>query len=280
MTDSEQSELSAAKRAAQDAVHGLAEVRADQEFRLRLAREFVTGRFSIRPVEVPVPLTPLQILLRWIYLPAAAAVLALVVMFFNGRGPAWEIVGVSGLGEVTLNGVAVPSSDRADLDRLMAPGAGLSLSADAQLTLEGSAMLALQALPGTEMTVPNHPGRWIRRSLRVDVREGEVRFMTGPRLGGRSLVVKTPEGRVEVSGTVFSVVRDAAARTTCVCIMTGEARIGATEADMEPVAAGRRKVMFGDGRRARVLEIEPGHRAGLARFDRRFPSALWSEASD
>jgi ferric-dicitrate binding protein FerR (iron transport regulator) len=120
------------------------------------------------------------------------------------------------------------------------------------------------------MVLPGRPRRWFPRSLRADIEAGEVRFLTGPRFPGRTLVLSTPEGRAEITGTVVSVLRDVAMGATCVCVMEGTARIGMTDADMEPVPHGMRKVMFADGRTPLVVSILPEHRDGLTAFQKAF----------
>ena len=53
---------------------------------------------------------------------------------------------------------------------------------------------------------------------------------------------------------------------TCVCVLEGVARIGKHDDHMDEVTPGLRKIMFGDGRPAEIVPIEPGHEASLEQF--------------
>jgi ferric-dicitrate binding protein FerR (iron transport regulator) len=250
---------------ARDMVRELTEVHADPEFRARLEREFMTGNIMEHaPVEVP-RRSPMRTFLRWAYIPAAAAALLIAFNFAN-QGPDWRVIGTSSGGAIRVDGdrIGIQSVDR--LESVIHPGATIRVSENAELTLLGPETLVMQATPGTEMTVPNMPGRWFGNTMHARVMQGEARFVTGPGFAGRSLVVDTPEGRVQVTGTIISVLRDEAGGVTCICVMTGEARIGMNSEDMEMIPAGKRKVMFADGREPMVVDILPEHRDGLVPF--------------
>lgn len=254
---------------AAEMVRELTEVHADPGFRTRVGREFVTGAIMDHPaVEVVPGRSPMRTILRWAYIPAAAAALLIAFNFAN-QGPDWTVIGTSSGGAIRVDGdrVGIQSVER--LESLIHHGATIRVSDNAELTLLGPETLVMQATPGTEMTVPNMPGRWFGNTMHARVTQGEVRFVTGPGFAGRSLVVDTPEGRVQVTGTVISVLRDEAMGVTCVCVMTGEARIGMNSEDMEPIPAGKRKVMFADGREPMVVDILPEHRDGLVPFVKR-----------
>ena len=269
MTEQGRQDLTAEQVAARDAVRGLREVTADPVFRSRLAREFASGHFTPHRVLEPERPSRVAAFLRWAYVPAAAAALLAVVFLWN-RGPAWEVAGTSPGGTLSINGETVSVGDSDRLDALLRPGAEIALSPRTELTLRTPGTLAIQLAPGTAMTLPGRPHRWFPRTLRTDIDAGEARFLTGPRFAGRTLVMATPEGHAEITGTVVSVLRDPAMGATCVCVMEGTARIGADEADMEPVPKGMRKVMFADGRDPMVVAILPEHRDGLIRFQRTY----------
>jgi hypothetical protein len=255
--------LTQTQEKARDLVRNLGEVEADPGFRARLLREFVTGRVVEHP---PLPTERRSVwptILRWAYIPAAAAII-LVVMTIANQGPDWKVIGAPTEGTVLIDGQRVGMQGIRRLEKLMEPGAEIEIPAGSELTLFGQGTLVFQATPGTRMTIPTIPGRWLGRTLVTRVDQGEVRFLTGPEFAGHRLVVTTPEGRVEVTGTVISVLRDEG--VTCVCVMSGEAMIGMNEADMEPIPEGKRKVMFGDGRDPMIVDILPEHRRGLVPF--------------
>lgn len=274
MNEHESNGLTMQQEQVRDMVRELTEVPANPEFRARLAREFMTGAILGRtPVEVIPRRSPLRTFLRWAYVPAAAAALLIAFNFAN-QGPDWKVIGTSSGGVVRVDGdrVGVQSVDR--LESLIHPGAVIRVSPNAELTLLGPETLVLQAAPGTEMTIPNMPGRWFGNTMRARVINGEARFVTGPGFAGRSLVVDTPEGRVQVTGTIISVLRNEEMGVTCICVMTGEARIGMNSGDMETIPAGKRKVMFADGREPMVVDILPEHRDGLVPFVKRYQPYL------
>ena len=93
-------------------------------------------------------------------------------------------------------------------------------------------------------------------------------ILTGPRFRGGHLVVTTGEGAIEITGTLVSVFRDES--VTCVCVHEGTASVGIDEADMEPIPAGKRKVMFADGSPSMVTDIAPPHRDHLIEFEKKY----------
>jgi hypothetical protein len=269
MTEQDRQDLTAEQRAARDAVRGLREVTADPMFRSRLAREFASGQFTPHRVREPEHPSRAVAFLRWAYVPAAAAALFAVLFLWN-RGPAWEVVGTSPGGTLSINGETVSVGDSDRLDALLRPGAEIALSPKTELTLSTRNAVALQLAPGTVMTLPGRPNRWYPRTLRTTVDAGEARFLTGSRFSGHILAMATPEGHAEITGTIVSVFRDPAMGATCVCVMEGTARIGTSPEDMEPVEQGMRKVMFSGDRPPLVSPILPEHRDGLVRFQRTY----------
>jgi ferric-dicitrate binding protein FerR (iron transport regulator) len=267
MNEHEPLNLTPEQEKVRDLVRDLGEVHANPDFRARLNREFVTGRLEDLP-GIPAPPSRFwRTALRWAYIPAAAAAF-FVILSLGNRGVDWKVIDSSSDGTVVVDGerVNLRSAGSAALEKLIKPGRRIELSRDAQLTLLGQNTLVFQITPGTRMTVPNMPGRWYGRTLNAKLWQGEVRFLTSPDFAGNKLAVTTAEGTVEVTGTIVSVLRDENMRVTCVCVMKGEASVGANEDDMEPIPPGMRKVMFGDGRDPMVVAIMPEHRDGLIPF--------------
>jgi hypothetical protein len=242
-----------------EVVRTLPHPQADPAFRNRLRREFSTGRFEqhVRPAE---PKSAGWFAWPWAM---AATAVALVIGFgFLNRGPDWQVMSASGTGTVTVNGKTVSASDRAALADALRRGGQVSVPAGNELTVVSEGTLLVQAAPGTDMHLPTPPGRWIGKNMHAAVTKGEARLLTGPRFPGRAMDIGTPAGNTVITGTLVSVVTDAA--FTCVCVSEGTASVGKTATSMEFVPTGMRKVMFSDKRPAALLPIEPAHAEGLA----------------
>jgi len=261
----EEMELSPLEAKVRDAVRALPELQADPDFRTGLAREFASGRILDRPPAVPKPAPRWHAAVRWGYIPAAAAILVVAFLIQN-RGPDWTLIQASKHGTAVVAGQVVDLAS-AEARQAFRPRAEVALSGDATVTLLDPGVMALQIAPGTAARLPNTPGRWFGRTMRASLNEGELRVLTGPDFPGHRLVVRTAEGEAEVTGTAISVWRQGT--TTCVCVLKGTAMIGTDEADMEPIPAGKRKVMFGEGKKPEISDIAPPHRDGLIPFVKR-----------
>jgi hypothetical protein len=202
-------------------------------------------------------------------LPAAAAAI-LVVIITLSRGPALELAQVNIPAAVTVNGRSYDATDRPVLERALQPGAVVVLAKGTELDLlDGDAVV--YGLSSATATLPQPVAGWQgAKTAECRLERGEIRVLTGPDFRGRRLLIETPEGVAEVSGTLLSVARDEIA--TCVCVHAGVARVGAHRGDLESVPAGKRRVMFADGRPPIITDIEPAHREGLIKFDARFRS--------
>jgi ferric-dicitrate binding protein FerR (iron transport regulator) len=199
----------------------------------------------------------------------------LLVVLWQNQGPDWKVIGLNGVGTVAIDGQTMDPGDLSALEAALRSGTGIALEDGAELTLLSAGTLVVQAASGSRFSIPNPPGRWFGDAIRTRVDGGEVRFLTGPDFPGRRLEVATVEGRVEVTGTVISVLRDTG--LTCVCVMSGTARVGMNDDDMDPIPAGMRKVMFGDGREPLIVDILPEHRQGLQPFVQRYRDFLEPE---
>lgn len=259
-------ELTPQEEKARDAVRALPEVPADPAFRARLSREFATGLILDRPPLVRPPRPRWKTAVRWGYIPAAAAILVVMLLIQN-RGPDWILIQSSKHGTAVVDGHVFDLGVKGQALDAFRPRADVALTGDAEITLLSPGVLAMQVAPGTAFHVPNPPGRWFGKTMRASLGQGELRFMTGPDFPGDRLIVKTPEGEAEVTGTAISVWRQGT--TTCVCVLKGTAMIGTDAEDMQPVPAGKRKVMFGDDKKPEVLDIAPEHRDGMIPFVKR-----------
>lgn len=231
------------EREVQALVRELPEVRADAAFAAKLRADFVSGTLAdaVEPPEEPGVLSfPGG---RFAIGLAAAAVLAGLVMIFN-HGPSWTLTGTSGSGTVVVAGTEVDAGDTAALEKLLHAGATVRLSGDAQLDLALPGRLEVQVTPGSDVTLPNAPGRWFGRDLAADIRRGELRVVTGPGFAGSLLTVTSPAAMIEVLGTTLAII--AAPGTTCVCVLEGE--VAMTDADGRVmVPGGMRRTVFMDG---------------------------------
>jgi hypothetical protein len=246
----ERENRTADERAAQERVRTLPPAAPGAEFRARLREEFVSGtipeRKSVRRRARTLPLAQVGIAL------AAAAVLAGFFLRVN-RGPAWQFVGVSGDGRVHVGERAFPASEASStLPNLLRSGASIRLEGEAQLDLLSPGTLAIQMAPGSNLTIPAPPGRWLGRSTTGGVAAGEVRFVTGPGFAGAHLTIEAPSARIHATGTTFAVIstRD----STCVCVLEGEVRMEGDDGSSEIVEAGMRRTVF--AQRGEVLDEE------------------------
>lgn len=225
----------------------------DPSFHARLRHEFAGG-------EIAIPIA--RMTARWRAATVAAAgvaamlLLAAAAVLLN-RSPDWVVVGASGSGTVMLDGreVAVPG-----LGHRVAAGRRLEMRGDRQLDLHLPGFVVLQIPPGGEVTLPS-PGRWFDRSLRGEIRGGEVRCVTGPRLPGSRLVFIGPDATIEVSGTTFAIICEPGA--TCLCVLEGSATMITADGGAERVAPGTRRTVYRSGAPPLLEEIRPGERMKL-----------------
>jgi hypothetical protein len=221
--------------------------RPEPGFRDRLREEFASGTIeSAAPPRALVIPWRRRATTRWGAGALAAAAAVLLVSLLN-RGPAWRVSEVRGGGMVSFDGVPVPTSRRDELARRLRPGVFLQLSPGVELEVASRGLLAIAYAPGTQASLPAPPGRWFQRRSHAEVHGGVIRAATGPGFRGAGLTLETPEARVEVAGTTFTLICESAG--TCVCVLEGRVRVGTRGgAGMAEVEAGRRRFVFADGR--------------------------------
>ncbi len=245
------------------AVSGLQPARPDDDFRASLRGRFVSGELAEAADARSKILGPLGGPAFWIPVAAAAALVVFVVL---GRGPQWSVQQAAAPGWVEIEEGTIPLPGLTDRPAALNGGTVLKIPrGNLELRIPGT--LSMRITEGTEMVLPTAPRKWFPRKMFARIDEGEILVLTGPDFPGVRLEVETPEGLVRVAGTAFAVWRDPSA--TCVCVLEGSASVGIDEADMEDVPPGQRKVMFHDGRPSQVMDVEPGHRAGLEEFVQR-----------
>ncbi len=244
-----------------DAIRDVSLVRADPAFRERLKRDFVSGdirdqKASARPRFFLFPAWQFASLLV-----AAVAAWFLVQVF---QEPSWQIHAVLGKGWIRVDNRQADVGDFEPLSDLVRQGARVRVGGEATLDIRGGDAILIELAGGSDVTLPEAPRRWFARPLESVLHTGEIRLQTGPEFAGHVLTVRTAEGLIRVAGTVISVFKGD--DFTCVCVLEGTARIGKDEARMEDVGAGFRKVMFGDDRPSKVIDIEPHHAEELVYF--------------
>ncbi len=256
--------LTPGQERARDAVRALGQVPAAAAFRERLKQEFVSGDIARQKV---LKLDTRPGFLGWLgkaLLPAAAVALAVAMFFILAPGTSWKFKGITGQGLVAVNDVKVDASDVQTLARLIKPGARIVVPEGVALDLIAGDVLLLELDEGADATVPQNPGRGAGEVMFSEVATGELRLKTGPGFPGRQFNVRTPEGLIEVTGTIISIFRGP--ELTCVCVFEGEARIGQDPETMDLIPAGQRKVMFLDRRPPMITEVMAEHIQGLEGF--------------
>ena len=259
MQESEDILLTPDEERVRKAVQGLPVPAARRAYRDRLRREFATGKFEphARPT---IPRATAWFSWRWAA--AATAILLVIAFAFVNQGPDWRVMIAEGTGSAIINGTTLSLSDQRGVERALRRGARVSVPEGSQLTLLLPGTVLVQVASGSEVTLPNPPGRWFRRTMNASVTRGEARLMTGADFEGRVMTIETPAGTTVLTGTLVSVVTDGT--FTCVCVAEGIAQAGKSQTSMEYVPATMRKVMFADDRPSAMLPIEAEHASGLA----------------
>ncbi|HYJ34227.1 MAG TPA: hypothetical protein VE326_13530 [Candidatus Binatia bacterium] len=190
--------------------------------------------------------------LAWIGASLAAAAALVVVFGSLNRGPTWWVTAARGDGTVRVDGQTVALDDRDAMRRLLVPGAEIELTGNAELDLCSNGVLAVQLSPGTRMTLPPPPGRWLGRRTELYARSGELRVTTGKNFPGVQLAVMSPTAAVEIKGTTLAIIIEDTG--TCVCVYEGTAMVGRLRggefADMHAVPGGMRRYVYKDERAA------------------------------
>ena len=239
---------------ARDLLQRLPDPTPDPAFHARLRREFTTGEITS-----PLPLSPAR--------PGRAATVAVAATIamlllsaalqFLNRPPAWMVIGHTGTGTVLLDGREIPVLD---LAREIRSGRRVEARGELQLDLHLPGTVVIQLPPGGDVTLAA-AGRWFDRTLRGEIRAGEVRCVTGPRLHGSRLILSAPDATIEVSGTTFAVICEPDA--TCLCVFDGSATMVSADGKAERVAPGTRRTVYRSGAPPLLEEIRPMERMKL-----------------
>jgi hypothetical protein len=272
MNSREGHELTRDEERAREAIRSLPSVAADSRFRERLKVDFAAGRLAGEHHQVQKPLSIGLRLFRPSFLvPAAAAAVLLIAVVTLRQGPTLELADVTGSGVVTVDGQPYQTTDRRGLERALRPGARVEVPDGIEIDVLHPDTVVYELAAAT-MTLPRSPDSWSGKTAECRLESGEVRVLTGPGFGEGRLIVMTPEGMIHVTGTLVSVVSDTSG--TCVCVHHGTVRVGIDAADLEPIPAGQRKVMFADERPPIITEIAPPHREHLVEFEAKYHSGI------
>ena len=255
MSEHDNNQLDPQQRLARDAVRSLGVPAADPAFRARLKEQFTAGAIAdVQPKVVPLPRRLLKVY-GWGTL-AAAAVITFAVLGLN-RLPGPELVAVSGAGTVVVDGRSADAADPAAVAALLHAGGRLELRGEATLDLQYPGSMVMRVAAGTDVTLPERPGRWFARTVSADLAMGEISVRTGPDLAGGELDVHTPTGDALITGTLINVMHNG--ELTCFCLHDGTAHVHAGGTDLGAVPPMKRRVVFADGREPMFADIAPPH---------------------
>jgi hypothetical protein len=281
VSDHRHNERDEQQRRAQEAVGSLGRVPADPDFRARLREQFVAGALDegqadpsrLEKPAAGVTKTGPALWRRpaaWAPL-AAAAVLAFILVGFNPL-PGPQLLDLAGSGPVLIDGREFAASDRPGIEQALQGGSTVVLGPEVTLDLLYPGTMAMRLEAGTELSLPERPGRWFGRQVQADLPLGEVSIRTGPELTGGAILVSTPEGVTTVTGTLISVFRNT--EVTCVCLFEGSASVATADAELGTLPPRQRWVVFSDGREPALMAIEPGHEAHMLDFDAKWRHVL------
>jgi FecR protein len=265
MSDRHDNNLNEQQRLAQDALRSLPRPTADAEFRARLKSQFMAGAIEETPLSDSNAEAGTRRLYRLsISCIAAAAILTAVMLGFNSL-PGPDVLATNSIGTVTIDGREIPAENTAVIGEALIESAHVQVGEGASLDIVYPGSFALRLGPGTDVVLPNRPGRWFNRSVEAQMDFGEISVRTGPDLSGGNLVIRTEEGRAVIHGTLVSVLRNDA--VTCVCLFEGSTDILTEKAELGAIPLGMRWVLFRDGSEPQLMEIVPAHRDHMLGLD-------------
>ena len=243
-----------------EVLKGLPQLEADRDYRQRLARRFVSGDFEREAAPWSPRGRSRRPVLAW-----AAAVLALAtalaVYGLRPEQPSWRVVAATGEGDIGLDGVPVAAGDSETWGARLRAGIRVQIPDGGELTVVSTDGVVLQLTAGTDMTLPA-AGWWPwQESWNSRIATGEARITTAQEFRGRKVRIASDEARIEVTGTTLAVIKNSDG--ICVCVFAGRVRMGARGAPLEVVDAGRRHVVFSDGKPELTEDILPMEKTKL-----------------
>jgi ferric-dicitrate binding protein FerR (iron transport regulator) len=122
--------------------------------------------------------------------------------------------------------------------------------------------LVLRVAPGSDVLLPDPPGRWFGRTRELYVSTGSVFASTGGEPLGFNLVVTTDDARTRITGTTFAVRRNG--RGTCVCLYEGSVEVEQrVRGESVLVPTGRRVQVYSDGEAPAIEPLDDAEVAEL-----------------
>jgi len=255
--------LTPEQQAARQRLGSLSAAEADPDYRARLRRDFTRGVVS--PARSRRPLLLGHPVIRWTL---AAAALALILLGWANRGPAWQVLLATPGGRIQLDGRTVKLRGSSDLSSRLHAGAHLRTGDSTVVVLASPGDLVLEILPGTDVRLPATPRRWLARTIRASVDTGELRISTQARFHGARLLVNTPEVSVAVTGTTLAVIRPDFG--SCICVLEGTVRVAPPQGSYEPVTGGHRFTYVRAAHAAERGDMLPSERNALSQLRRAY----------
>jgi ferric-dicitrate binding protein FerR (iron transport regulator) len=186
--------------------------------------------------------------------PVAAAAMVLLSLWLGGR-PASSWIVLEGVDVRSAEGRSLGRGDRFSSATVLAAGA---VGADVQL---GTA-LRVRMPAGARVELPEGPGRWLGRTRRLRVLDGEIFATSGGRPLDFELIVESPETRTRIHGTTFAVRRNGLG--TCVCLLEGRIVVESPErAHSVDVPVGMRVQFYAEGQEPMTAPLADDERARL-----------------
>jgi ferric-dicitrate binding protein FerR (iron transport regulator) len=240
MSRDELKALSADERALVERLQMAPPETASAAGRERALRAFVQGEgatFVLHPSRVHT--------LRWTGLVAAAALLAMLVIFGALPQESWRVTdvvnpdGVRGFGGTVAVGTELDAG-------LVATGP------ESELELQLGEDLNLRLVGGSMAELPPGPGRWFGRQRTLRLRAGEVYGTSAGHPLGWKLSLAGRDAVGTLTGTTFAIfLRE---ETTCFCLYEGSLQVEVlATGEIIDLPVGQRVWVWGDGRK----EIKP-----------------------
>jgi ferric-dicitrate binding protein FerR (iron transport regulator) len=205
--------------------------------RERARRAFLTGRDDVLPIEEarrrpgPAAFVPLAL---------AASLLAVVVWGLQPE-ERWTVLETTGSEGARLS--SAPAEVGAEFD-----GGVAATRADSELDVQLGGTLRVLLNSESRAVLPRGPGRWLGKSRRLTVEEGEIFGTTQGQSLGFELTLVTPEAEARILGTTFAVTRNE--HGPCFCLYDGEIEVTPRDSDPVHVPMKMRIQVYADGSRA------------------------------
>lgn len=200
---------------------------ARSEFKEKLRREFcsaprrdpTTPLFDV--VDEPRPRSKgIPARFVWAGLAAAAALVALIV-YFKPADSRWKVLEGTTAGVVTIDGIPIPSDDRARLEKSLVEAH--DIHTNVAMRARFGDWYVLELAPDSHVMLSPIEQRARTEPLYFQLAAGSLRVRTGPSFHGDEMRVDTDDLSVRITGTTVAV--ELVDDGTCVCCLTGTVKI-------------------------------------------------------